>query len=151
MENFNSEIRFHPSRYVKASDPFYPCENQTTFYKDSCYFYAPDYYLHLHYKDYMGAIAWCGTAESGFVSKCLNGVGSRVMKQNLDKPKFAESVCLVAANPEQIASCVDGMVSYYLVNYFSLSKAKDLCESLDSQNKSTCLRAIQKRSTLFVE
>src|SRR5438034_80271 len=36
MENFNSQERFHPSKYLNPNDPFYPCAQQTAFYKDAC-------------------------------------------------------------------------------------------------------------------
>ena len=59
MENFNSDERFHTSKYLDTKNPFYPCDRQTNFYKDPCYFYAPDYYLILHDRDYKGAIELC--------------------------------------------------------------------------------------------
>lgn len=125
-------------------------KNQTDFYKDSCYFFAPDYYLHLHPNDYVGAVSWCHTAENGFILRCLSGVGSRTIKQNIGSPGFVESVCMHGKTIQQINSCIDGMVSYFLVNYDSVSRANELCGDLKKENQATCFASVNSRSKLFL-
>jgi len=127
MENFNSNIQIHPSRYLHPNDPFYPCALQSAFYKDACYFYATDYYLHLHTGDYLGEIKWCNSAEEGFITKCDMGLGSRAMKYNTGNPKFVEKICMSADTKEKVNSCIDGMISYFLVQYNSVARAKEIC------------------------
>ena len=151
MENFNSDERFHKSKYLKSNDPLYPCQEQTQFYKDSCYFYAPDYYLILHDRDYKGAIELCKKAEAGFDSICIKGVGSRAMKYNIAKPKFVEAVCMNAKGAYNISFCIDGMMSYYLVHTNSVSKSKAVCETLEDGNKSACYNAVTVRATHFLD
>ncbi len=150
MENFNSDERFHTSQYLHKTDPFFPCPDQTTFYKDSCYFYAPDYYLQLHQDDFKGAIQWCREAEPGFVNKCMMGVGSRTMKRNMGSPKFVEDVCMTAESKDKIASCIDGMVSYFLVQYDSISRANKICELMDDDNQQSCFQSVKNRKYMFM-
>ena len=151
MENFNSEERFHTSKYLNPADPLFPCRDQTNFYKYSCYFYAPDYFLRLHNRDYAAAVSWCRTAEEGYISKCLNGLGSRVMKQNIGSPLLVESICEKTGKQELTDSCIDGLVSYFLVNYESRAKARAVCATLHTANRPACFTAISKRSTSFAE
>lgn len=151
MENFNSAIRFHPSNYLKPTNPMYPCPEQPDFHKSACYFYAPDYYLTIHPHDYAGAVNWCQTAEPGYILTCINGVGSRTMKQNIGSPKFAESICMQAKTQQQINTCIDGMVSYYLVQYNSQQKARDMCSHLQAMHQSACYSGVRQRDASFAE
>lgn len=151
MENFNSDERFHTSKYLDTKNPFYPCDRQTNFYKDPCYFYAPDYYLHLHPNNYNNAIKWCDSAEPDFILKCDMGVGSRTMKYNMGSPEFAEKVCMLANTRTKQTFCIDGMVSYFLVHYNSLSRGRKLCPILEESNQATCYQSVINRSTLFLE
>ncbi|GAC1510776.1 MAG: hypothetical protein NVS2B16_11270 [Chloroflexota bacterium] len=148
MENFNTDQKAHPSRYLRASDPMYPCPVQTTFYKGTCYYYAPIYYLSLHYEDYAGALRWCTHAEPHFIVTCVTGVGSRIEKQNIANPRFVERMCATAGS-SGTGACIDGMVSYYLVNFDSVSKGFSLCRSLQPAHQRACYWAVESRRTLF--
>jgi hypothetical protein len=66
MENFNTEQKAHVSKYLKESDPFYPCAKQAERHKADCYLYAPTYYLDLGGDDYAAALEWCEGAEAGY-------------------------------------------------------------------------------------
>jgi hypothetical protein len=55
MENFNTEQKAHVSKYLKESDPFYPCAEQAERHKADCYLYAPTYFLDLEGDDYTAA------------------------------------------------------------------------------------------------
>ena len=90
-------------------------------------------------------------AEPDFILTCINGVGSRTMKQNMGSPTFAESICMKGKTREQISTCIDGMVSYYLVQYNSLQKARDMCGSLQEENQAVCHSAVEKRNSMFAK
>ena len=148
MENFNTDQQLHPSEYLRNDDPSYPCPQQKEFYKGTCYFYAPDFFLNIHQGAYKEALDWCHTIEEDFRLICINGVGSRTMKRNINNPKLVENVCMTLDHDEQ-RFCIDGMTSYYVVNYYSLSKAKAMCDTLQTENKETCLHAVTIRNGMF--
>jgi hypothetical protein len=108
MENFNTEQKAHVSKYLKESDPFYPCAEQAERHKADCYLYAPTYFLDLEGDDYTAALEWCEGAEAGYEPTCARGVGSQMMKENLNDPKLVESTCM-RGEPEQTAPCIVGM------------------------------------------
>lgn len=148
MENFNTDTALHPSDFLKPNDPFFPCGEQNAVYKGTCYFYAPDYYLNLHPKEFSSALKWCESAEEGFQLICLNGLGSRMMKRNITQPKEVEKVCN-QVDPTRRTYCIDGMASYYLVHHYSLEKGKEMCGTLETANREACNHAVNIRSGLF--
>lgn len=151
MENFSSLQEFHPTSYLTPDNPFYPCPTVSSLFKDGCYFYAPEYFLSLHPREYVQALRWCESAETPFAIRCINGVGSRTMKQNINNPALSESVCLRGKNQGEVIACIDGMVSYHLVNFNSIKQTEKMCYSLIKQNQKICLSSLTQRKGLFSE
>lgn len=148
MENFNTDQKLHPSKFLRKSNPFYPCNEQNSKYKDDCYLYAPTFYLSLHKNEYTQALKWCRNAEKDYISACISGVGSQAIKENINNPKFVEYICN-QGNRQEINSCLWGMVSLYTNHYGSLDQAKSLCNQLEMANRSICREFVNSRSTLF--
>lgn len=144
MENYATLQKVHTSKYLKPNDPFYPCPQEKTAYKSSCYFYAPRYYLSLHKNDYKGALAACLTIEEGYQASCNVGVGSSMMKENILNPKAVEEIC-DSSDKTQITNCIDGMVSYYTVHYNSVEKGKDLCAQMSPTHQKFCMESVETR------
>lgn len=142
MENFSTDQQTHESEYLKVSDPAYPCALQPEKYKSVCYFYAPIYYLSLHENQYTAAIDWCANLTEHQYT-CAYGVGSRTMKYNLHDPIFVEKIC--HHNPKYARTCIDGMVSYYLVNFVSKSKGREMCRALPERSQKNCLASVELR------
>ncbi len=148
MENFNTDQKIHPSKFLKESDSFYPCQEQTGRHKGICYLYSPTYYLSLHKNDYVAALDWCNNAELFYQDTCARGVGSQAIKENINNPKFVEEIC-ISGKSSQVSSCVSGMVDLYINHYGSLEPARKLCEQLEISNRQTCYNSIQSSASLF--
>lgn len=148
MENFNTDQKLHPSKFLKESDPFYPCQEQVLRDKDDCYLNAPTYYLSLHKNDYVSALKWCESANHPFESTCARGVGSQAIKENINTPKLVEEICM-SNKLTQVDSCIGGMISLYINHYGSLELARKLCKQLEPLNRQTCYLSIQSDSRFF--
>jgi hypothetical protein len=148
MENFNADQKLHISKFLKESDPFYPCPQQENRYKSHCYLYAPTYFLSLNGSDYDAALEWCNGAEAGFEPSCAYGVGTQAMKENLNDPKLVETVCMNGED-EQTAPCIEGMTSLYINHHGSLEPARELCSKLEKPNRPACYDAIAANASLF--
>ena len=148
MENFNADQKLHLSKFLKESDPFYPCAEQENRYKAHCYLYAPTYFLSLNGSDYDAALEWCNGAEAGFEPSCAYGVGTQAMKENLNDPKLVESVCM-NGDDGQTAPCIEGMTSLYINHHGSLEPARELCSRLEKPNRPACYDAIAADASLF--
>jgi plastocyanin len=148
MENFNADQKLHLSKFLKESDPFYPCTQQANRYKAHCYLYAPTYFLSLNESDYDAALEWCNGAEAGFEPSCAYGVGTQAMKENLNDPKLVESVCMNGEDG-QTAPCIEGMTSLYINHNGSLEPARELCSRLEKPNRPACYDAVAANASLF--
>lgn len=148
MENFNTDQKLHPSKFLREDNPFYPCFEQKDTYKADCYLYAPTYYLQLNKNNYIQALKWCKSAEGQYQSTCALGVGSQMIKENINDPKFAENICLNADKDQRIF-CIQGMVGLYINHYGSLDPAKKLCNIMEASNKKICTQVIESRSDLL--
>jgi plastocyanin len=148
MENFNADQKLHLSKFLKESDPFYPCPQQANRYKAHCYLYAPSYFLSLNGSDYDAALEWCNGAEAGFEPSCAYGVGTQAMKENLNDPKLVETVCMNGED-EQTTPCIEGMTSLYINYQGSLEPARELCSKLEKPNRPACYDAIAADASLF--
>jgi hypothetical protein len=130
-----------------AAEPLYPCPEQPSVFQSACYFYAPIYFLQTHdYVDHPEAFAqalrWCLDAptRSGQES-CTRGTGSRLMKYNIDRPVWTAAQCEAAPQGWQRPDCVDGMVSYWDVNFHDKSARAKLCPQLGGEAAVECRAA----------
>jgi hypothetical protein len=149
MENFNTDLTVHQTKYLRQDDPYFPCREPTEPYKGVCAFYAPRYYVRIHPGAYADALAWCATLPEGPRDGCAKGVGSVATKEHVDDPTFVESICLGGA-PEQRRYCMEGLVSYTIVHYASVQKGRELCVQLDEEYKPVC-ESIAKQSEPFFQ
>ena len=148
MENFNTDQKTNFAPYLREDDPFYPCKEQKPHHKPDCYLYAPTYYLYLNSNDYAGALTWCKSAESGFESACVYGVGHEAMKRNIHRPLVAERLC-EGGSKGQIELCIKGMVDTYINHYGSYEPAQKMCEILKDKHRDACLEVVQSSLGLF--
>lgn len=148
MENFNTNQKIHPSKFLDSANPFYPCFEQKANHKTDCYTYAPTYFLSLNKNDYLNALSWCKTSEKGFEETCSFGVGSQMIKENINNPKLVESFCM-KADKNLISPCIAGMINLYINHYGSINEAESLCEKLEEKNKTTCKKTIDSMRSLF--
>ncbi len=151
MENFNTDLKLHPSEYLDAKDPFYPCPSQKEKFKLGCYYYAPTFYLAQHKDDYTAGLAWCHTAEENYRGACARGLSSRATKahiKNLKDLKFVEELCMKGSALLR-SDCIDGMVGFYINHFDSVAKGKELCATLLKENQNACIIGVDRRLKMF--
>lgn len=149
MENFSTDQKLHPSRYLKEEDPFYPCKEQADEHLGHCYLYAPTYYLSLHPGEYAAALSWCKEAGGSKAVACVQGVGSQAMKENINTPAFVEGICMQGALYQR-DPCIQGMVGLYINHHGSLGPAKRLCDQMHGiTNRASCQAAVEASAPLF--
>lgn len=148
MENFSTDIQLHPSIYLHPNDPFFPCSSQVGVYKGGCYYYAPSYYLRLHPDQYAAGLVWCQSAEAGYVPSCTAGLGSRAMKYTINHPQAVAEIC-AAAPATQVNDCLDGAVSYYIVNQESLGSGRLFCQQVALPLQLSCQQSVNRRVGWF--
>lgn len=130
-----------------AAQPLYPCPDQPAAFRGACYYYAPAYFLQRHDyahhpESYAAGLRWCRGApvSDGGRDACTMGLGSRIMKYNIDRERWSADQCEHAA-ADQRAACVAGLVSYYRVHYHDAGAARRLCGRLSGAARSDCRAA----------
>ena len=138
MENFASDEENHPSDYLNPEDPFTICRAQDKPYqKDTCYFYAPTYYLSVHSGAYEAVFLWCQHAEEGFVRTCIKGAASRVTKDNSRRISYVAHVCRALPRSYR-GACAAGIGSYHYTQFADVQKTRALCEGLYVDLRDAC-------------
>lgn len=148
MENVEADFVVHPTDYLRADDPFFPCRGQTKINEGVCAFYAPRYFLRLHPRAYTDALAWCETLDEGPKDACVKGVGDVAVKQNITTPLTVQGIC-DAAVPERRHYCIEGLVSYYIVHYASAGKGRELCPQLEEEHRSACEKIVRESEPFY--
>lgn len=149
MQNFAADTGGQEDAKLDPKNPLFPCNLQSDLHKSACYFYAPRYFLTLHSRDYDEAVNLClNSAEEEYVGRCVRGVGSVAMKQNIDNVKFVEKVCGSAPEEYQI-DCYGGLVGYFVIHSGSTEKAAKLCPRLKEDFQTVCRGTVKGSEGFF--
>ncbi|HSR88783.1 MAG TPA: hypothetical protein VLK22_00075 [Candidatus Udaeobacter sp.] len=149
MQNFeSSELQMYATPYFFPNDPLKICRTETHF-KPACYLYAGAYLAKQNLKTNTDLFSACNFSESGYINQCVSGMGSYIMATNLNNPKKAESICEQIDNQAVKSACIDGLVSYHLVNYNSIEKTETFCASLEAANQPACNTSLLKRKQYY--
>ena len=146
MQNFEAG-QDDPTPYVYATDPLRLCRDEPR-YKTACYLYAGSY-LATGWRTNPDIFSLCDASETKFHWKCISGMGAYLMAVHLGNPKQAEQMCDSAKTLAIQNSCIDGLVSYDLVNYNSIPTTEAFCASLEVGNRKTCENSLDARRQFY--
>ena len=148
MENFDGDDASHPTQFLHADDPFYPCNEQSVESRSVCAVYAPRFYLKLHTGEYQNAMRWCENLDADVVQSCEEGLGAVIMKEHLLTPLSADNIC-DTFTLDQKTNCLSGMISYFIVDHASAKQGAGLCPSLQADDRSTCEATVQSHQAFY--
>ncbi len=148
MENVIDEDNpVHPSKYLKADQPFYPCNVVEDRYKDECYQRQSSYALKTQGNDFARVFEMCG--EVAFRASCYQGLGWDASVQSLkqsigDVNGSTRALCMLGGGYEARFNCVVGAVEYFVRHYYSDAQAKVFCETLSADLGTACLQEVEE-------
>jgi hypothetical protein len=141
MENVMAENNpSHPSKYLKADSPLYPCTDVGTKYKTECYKMQTSYALETQGNDFSKVFNLCGTVEDDFRPTCYQSLGRDASSQSISEAQQTKSTCMLGEDYEARSNCVVGAVKDFISYYHDDAQAKELCESLDADLRALCLQ-----------
>jgi hypothetical protein len=144
MENILDENNpSHPSKYLKADEPFYPCPEVKSEYKAQCYArhagYAREKAREKQNDDFAKVFDLCGKVEEGFRSNCYVGLGNQaatLSRSNSDteeaQTEYIREQCMQGQDAEAQLTCLTAAAQQLIFFYDSEAQAKALCRSLTS-------------------
>ncbi len=142
----------HPSKYLKADQPLYPCDVVGTRYKNECYQRQVPYVLETRGYDFAGVFDLCATAvEEDFRPACYQGLGwdasVQSIKQGISDMLIngsTRNLCMLGGEHEARFNCVVGAVEYFIRHYYSDAQARAFCEFLGADLRTMCLQAAEE-------
>jgi hypothetical protein len=148
MENVVDEDHpVHPSKFLKADQPLYPCDAVKFRYKNECYQRQTSYALQLLSNDFTKVFDLCERVENRFRPACYQGLGwdasVQSLKQGNSDATINEStsmICMLGDNHEARSNCVVGAVDYFIRNSYNDVQARAFCGYLGVDLRTLCLQ-----------
>jgi hypothetical protein len=91
---------------------------------------------------------WCDSAPLPFRNSCYGGVGWQAARWHFDTPKWIESFCMKSGADKSVP-CINGMISWYIDYYGSLTQAEKVCAQLPLPNEKICKSVITQNASMF--
>lgn len=148
MELFNLEVLAKEASFIDPENPFSPCQSRDTA-KADCYLYVPTYLSQTKGLDFPTILNECAKVETEYRLNCVHGVGSEVIKRNMDEPDSVFALCRDAGSSPEQQSCVIGVVGMYMNQKGSYEAGKELCDKAPSHFRSMCNTAADSRELFF--
>lgn len=139
MENVIVDNKNHFTKYLKPSEPLYPCSAVGEIYKNPCYLMQTSYMLKVSNNDFKKVFDLCATVESGFELLCYQSLGRDASGQSISHAEMTKRTCELGADYVQKSNCIIGAVKDFVSFYHSDVEARHLCEILDQTLKQICL------------
>lgn len=141
MENSTSTTNpDHPSKYLKADDPLYPCTILDERYLATCYTLQSMYFAHLAGGDWTKNVAWCLEVPENHRPACFNGYGQNLAGYYTD-PALIRDGCLLAPYA-YVSSCIGGAVGGISAKYTDPDAlVSALCEQFEGEYRRMCTEA----------
>lgn len=140
MENSTSSTdRDHPSKYLKADDPLYPCNIMDRKYLNTCYKLQGFYFFtYLSSGDVQKTIALCEKVPLDYQDSCFDSIGQSLVGNTQDINEMNKA-CYTIKGEENINACITGVVGNLIERYSGdYIRAINFCNSLAPQHQSKC-------------
>jgi hypothetical protein len=136
----------HPSKYLKADQPLYPCTDVETKHKNLCYQLQTTYALQAQDNDFAIVFDLCAKFENSSRPACYQGLGRDAAWQSIGQlvdevaeTGYTNTICMLGQDYEARSNCVVGAAKYFVDHYRSDAVAKTFCESLAADLRVVCL------------
>lgn len=139
MENFNTSYGV-TSKYVRRSDPLYPCPSVAERFKAQCYGIVTSNVLRLTGDDLRRTAAACRRSEPRWVAACLQSYGRDVSGRAGDSAAAPLAGCRLAAPRE--GDCVVGVAQEIVNADAGPARASRFCARAAATLRGRCHQAI---------
>jgi len=143
MENSSSSTSFdHASIYIKADDPFYPCNILEEKYQPLCWQYQSSYFSIISNQDWAKVADLCLKIPEIYQDRCFRTIGTNQVGFTSSLAKMKEG-CSVMPNSHFQEICVSGVISSLSYRFVGeIQKMIDFCSLVELPYKEICFRQI---------
>ena len=145
MENVMAQSNpSHPTKYLKAEEPLYPCTDVETKYKTECYKMQTSYALQTQNFDFAKVFDLCAGVEDDYRPTCYQSLGRDASGQSVSDVEKTSDKCMLGGDYEARSNCVIGAVRDFISYYSDDTQAKEFCESIDADLRDLCLQEAEE-------
>jgi len=148
MENVIVYEHYGTSKYLKVSEPLYPCTAVEGKYKEQCYLGQTSFALRAYNYDFPKTFALCESVEEPWRDICMQSMGRDAGNQARHDGPTTKNMCYIPADQNDRNNCVVGAVKEFISYYHDIKQADDFCNLLGSE-KALCLQTGRQYFTLF--
>ncbi len=128
------------SRYLRASDPIYPCNTVATRDKVYCYLMVTSRILSLDGYSWRKTATWCHRSEHGWVATCFQSFGRDASGFTQYHPERTIRLCKLAGKDAD--ECMYGAARDYGNNYAGGKEAAHLCNLGPARYRGYCYEGV---------
>ena len=134
----------HYSKYLKPSEPLYPCTAVDGRHKAACLDIQTSYALGAMRGDFARVFALCAEVGAPFRKNCYQSLGRDAATMSRDQVPATVATCKLGRDHEQRSYCVLGAVLDFVYYYHSDVQAQALCSGVERDLQQGCRAAIAK-------
>ena len=150
MENIMAEINpNHSTKYIIASEPFYPCTAVDGRYKQACYLIQSSQALNSVNGDFSRVFSLCANTEETFRATCYQSLGRDASGRNISNIQQTRDTCLLGQDFDAQSNCAIGAVKDITWYHHSDVQAKEFCDTLDPSLAPICLSTAREYYKTF--
>ena len=140
MENSSSSTSFdHASKYIKADDPFYPCNSLDEKYQSLCWQYQSSYFSIISNQDWVKVADLCLQIPQKYQEKCFRTIGTNQVGFTTSLKKMKQDCEMMPEKFQDI--CIAGVVSSLSYRFVGDSQRMiDFCSLVEEINKQSCFK-----------
>src|SRR5205807_5241302 len=121
----------HYSKYLKPSEPLYPCTAVDKKYKPACFDLQTSYALGAVQGDFAKVFSLCAAVDVPFRLTCYQSLGRDAAATSLNQVPGTVARCALGTGQEQRANCIMGAGLDCGCDYHLVARAEQLSVSVD--------------------
>lgn len=128
----------HPTRFIKADDPMYPCNILEEKYLSLCYRYQSSYFAILTNHDWQKTVDLCMQVPNQYQRECFQTIGTNQVGFTQDMLQMRDD-CMLSPTKEYRDVCIAGVVVSLAGRYTNNpNRIISFCNLLYEENKKAC-------------
>lgn len=143
MENSSSSTSFdHKSKFIKADDPFYPCNSLSEKYQSVCWQYQSSYFAIISNQDWQKVAQLCLKVPEKYQERCFRTIGTNQVGFTTSLQTMKKD-CDLMPDVRFKDICIAGVVSSLAYRFVGETERMiDFCLMADPPNRESCFTQI---------
>lgn len=135
MENVIVDNKNHFTKYLKPTDPVYPCNAVGEDYKAICYLMQTSYMLKVVNGSFEKVFEICSNIEEAHRTTCYESLGRDISGRSTSNADATKAGCNLGNDFTKRRHCIIGAVKDFISYFHSDTQARELCVMLADEKE----------------